>query len=595
MRKEIGANLENEDVTERTSSNKRGLTSEAWAHFKREKINEKWKAICKHCDRQLGGDTNQGTKHLYDHIQICKLCTVRGPRFCRALQPLFKVITRNTWKVDIMKVYDAERSKVMKLLEKATSRTAITIDMWTTTNQNKGYMSVTAHFIDNDWTLQNRLLRFTYVPTPHITEVLADVLCDCIFEWNLETKLSTLTVDNCSTNVAMIAYIVEKLDHSSFILGGSLFHTRCCAHILTLIVKDGMSTIHGSIEKIRDSASVWTATPKREEKFIDACRHSGVPYSKKLVNDCRTRWNSMYLMLVFALPYYDVFKHLKPREPQYKSLPSLDEWKMTTEICNAMEIFYRVIELFSGTQFPTSNVYFPKVCEIRLALNRWVFPFNTTLQAMAETMIPKFEKYWDSINSVIAIRAVLNPRFKIKLLNYFFPLMYGSESTKELEKVRTLLEDLVSEYQNKERRLNHAVSDIVCTSASTLTNSESSSRKSDSLIDFLQYIQDASSNEFVKFELDYYLKEPVLLNQSNVDNIGGQFLAPHRSSLNEDTVEAMIGNSRGSMGEQGMGMGEKNLPIMGIGDRDGEEHEVQGQGAREYPPPTPRASATPNS
>ncbi|XP_027364613.1 zinc finger BED domain-containing protein DAYSLEEPER-like [Abrus precatorius] len=71
-------------------------------------------------------------------------------RFCHALQPLFKVITSNTLKADIMKVYDAERSKVMKSLDKTTSHVAITTDMWTTTNQNKGYMSVITHFIDND-------------------------------------------------------------------------------------------------------------------------------------------------------------------------------------------------------------------------------------------------------------------------------------------------------------------------------------------------------------------------------------------------------------------------------------------------------------
>lgn len=76
---------------ERSSPNKRGLTSEAWKHFKREKIDDKWKAICKYCDRKLLGETKQGTKHLHDHIRTCKLRTVRGPR-----QSIIKTLEQST-------------------------------------------------------------------------------------------------------------------------------------------------------------------------------------------------------------------------------------------------------------------------------------------------------------------------------------------------------------------------------------------------------------------------------------------------------------------------------------------------------------------
>ena len=158
----------------------------------------------------------------------------------------------------------------------------------------------------------------------------------------------------------MIPKILSKFGRSSFILGGTYFHMRCCAHILNLIVKDGMSIIHDSIEKIRDSVSFWVGTPKREEKIIEACEQLEIPYSKKLRMDCRTRWNSTYLMLVSALPYLEVFKRLTQREPQYKSLPSDDDWKMATEICEKLEIFYKVTELFLGTQYQLQMFIFQK-------------------------------------------------------------------------------------------------------------------------------------------------------------------------------------------------------------------------------------------
>jgi len=95
--------------------------------------------------------------------------------------------------------------------------------------------------------------RFIYVPAPHTADAIGDSLSKCLFEWNIDRKLSTLTVDNCSTNDALIDYMINKIGPVSFVLDGELFHMRCCAHILNLIVKDGMQTIYTSIEKIRES------------------------------------------------------------------------------------------------------------------------------------------------------------------------------------------------------------------------------------------------------------------------------------------------------------------------------------------------------
>jgi hypothetical protein len=76
-----------------------------------------------------------------------------------ALQPLFKVPSRNTIKKEVLKVYDFEKTCAMKMLDSHEGRVAITTDMWTASNQKKGYMAVTAHYIDGSWTLQSRILR----------------------------------------------------------------------------------------------------------------------------------------------------------------------------------------------------------------------------------------------------------------------------------------------------------------------------------------------------------------------------------------------------------------------------------------------------
>ncbi|PIA44077.1 hypothetical protein AQUCO_01800255v1 [Aquilegia coerulea] len=216
---------------------------------------------------------------------------------CNTLQPLFKTVSRHTITKEIFKIYETEKTKTMDLLAKNQSRIAITTDMWTASNQKRGFMVVTTHFIDDSLNLQSRVVRFICVPCPHTSEALSNALMECLLDWNIDRKLSTLTV---------------------------VFHVRCSAHILNLIVNDGLDVISAGIKKVRDGVAYWTTTPKREKKFIDVARQLNIESTKKLVLDCKTRWDSTYLMLHTALIYKDVFAHLKKNrdETQYKCLPS---------------------------------------------------------------------------------------------------------------------------------------------------------------------------------------------------------------------------------------------------------------------------------
>ena len=82
--------------------------------------------------------------------------------YSNSLQPLFKVITRNTIRFDIFKIFEDEKKKTMKSFEHNKNRIAITTDMWTANNQKKGYMIMTTHYIDDSWTLKSRIMRYIY-------------------------------------------------------------------------------------------------------------------------------------------------------------------------------------------------------------------------------------------------------------------------------------------------------------------------------------------------------------------------------------------------------------------------------------------------
>ena len=112
-----------------------------------------------------------------------------------------------------------------------------------------------------------------YVPHPHTSDVLATILMDqCLFEYNLENKISSIIADNCTTNNSMMDILLGKFENNSLILGGKFLHMRCSAHILNLIVKDGLDVIGNGIKRIHDYTAFWVATPKRYEKFEDSAR-----------------------------------------------------------------------------------------------------------------------------------------------------------------------------------------------------------------------------------------------------------------------------------------------------------------------------------
>jgi hypothetical protein len=66
-------------------------------------------------------------------------------------------------------------------------------------------------------------------------------------------QVSTITLDNCSTNDVAIPYLVRKIGKSKLMVDGKFLHMCCFAHILILIVKDGLEQLKDA-KKFRDIA-----------------------------------------------------------------------------------------------------------------------------------------------------------------------------------------------------------------------------------------------------------------------------------------------------------------------------------------------------
>ena len=366
----------------------------------------------------------------------------------------------------------------------------------------------------------------------------------------------------------MIEKIKDKLQLGTLIKEGAFLHMRCCAHILNLIVKDGLGVVKDGVEKIRDSVAYWIATPKRLEKFQDTAKQLRIPCTKKLSLDCPTRWNSTYKMLDVAISYKDVFSRLKQRETQYSCFPSDSQWEFAKEVCKRLAIFNDITEMISGTKYPTANIYFPQICEIKMALSEWVNSPNEVIQNMAEKMLQKFDSYWSVIHVIMGVATVLDPRYKMELLEFYFESIYPIDFFSQVNRIRNLCYDLVSEYQAKKHQ----------DSTSSFESQDVVSDGKSKLCDYDRYIErkKRARTSTMKTELDHYLEEEVLPRSSDFDilmwwklnelkyptlqaiardvlaipistvasesafSIGGQILTPHRSRLHYTTLEALM-------------------------------------------------------
>lgn len=276
---------------------------------------------------------------------------------------------------------------------------------------------------------------------------LLEVLVDTLNVYNIAEKISFVVLDNCTTNDALIDVLQEKFDYDSLLCCGEFLHVRCNAHILNLTVHDGLEVIGSGIERIRNCVVFWSSTQNRLQKFEDKARSSKVDCSKKLSLDCKTRWNSTYLMLQSALPYKSVFANLKTQNPKFKFVvPSQRDWELAEIICDKLKRFHKVTELFSGRKYPIANLFFRQVCEIKLALRSWSNSNEQVIRDMTEKMVEKFDKYWSNINGILSVTAILDPRNKLECVEFYFNEIYGDEAHVEMDKIRSLLYDLLQEY-----------------------------------------------------------------------------------------------------------------------------------------------------
>ncbi|CAN1153995.1 Zinc finger BED domain-containing protein RICESLEEPER 2 [Linum perenne] len=303
-------------------------------------------------------------------------------------------------------------------LQKIPGRICLTSDMWTSLT-TRSFLCLTAHYVDENWKLNSKLLNFSHVRPPHTAFELKTDIYRMLKEWGIDNKIFTITLDNASNMTNMQSELRDQLNGQQALLcAGKYFHIRCCGHILNLIVQDGLKVIRDGVRSVRESVKYVDGSEARKIKFQECIAQAGLKCTKGLWLDVPTRWNSTYMMLDRALFYRQAFVNLTRIDKDYKDFPSVENWEKVSALAKLLKPFDDITKVFSGTKYPTTNLFFKNVWLIHLQLIQLCSSTDEVLSSMGKVMMSKFKKYWEDYNSVLAFGVIMDPRYKLAFVKY---------------------------------------------------------------------------------------------------------------------------------------------------------------------------------
>ncbi|KAL0284896.1 UNVERIFIED_CONTAM: Zinc finger BED domain-containing protein RICESLEEPER 1 [Sesamum calycinum] len=153
-------------------------------------------------------------------------------------------------------------------------------------------------------------------------------------------------------------------------------------------------------------------------------------------------------MLAAAIKFKDVFPRFADRELHYDTCPSAEDWTKAEKVCSVLELFWTATHIVSGSDYPTSNLFLNEVSRVKVLLDKKALENDIFIRDMVAKMKSKFDKYWGDSNLLMSIAAVLDPRCKLRALEFCFPRLYSSENVeRQIAVVRKTLYELYSEYE----------------------------------------------------------------------------------------------------------------------------------------------------
>ncbi|CAA0819930.1 Zinc finger BED domain-containing protein DAYSLEEPER [Striga hermonthica] len=444
--------------------------------------------------------------------------------FTQSLQPRFDMVSFNTIQGDCVATYLKEKQSILKVIEGMPGRVCLTLDLWSSPNTT-GYIFISGQFIDSDWKMHRKLLNVIMEPFPDSDTAFSHSVAACLSDWGIDGKLFSVVINQSLSDAAVDNLRALLSVKNPLVLDGQLLVGNCLARSLSRIVCDTLASVVGIVKKVRDSVKYVKTSESREERFLELKQQLQVPGSKALVIDDQTRWNTTYDMLLAALELKEVFSCLGTSDPDYRDAPTAEDWKQVETLCNFVKPLIETANLLltvSNASPPTTNAFFHEAWKIQLELARAAISEDPFVSGLTKLMQENFDKYWKSVCFILAIAVVMDPRFKMKLVEFSFSKIYGEESTSYVKIVNDGIHELFLEYVALPLPLTPAYEEEANGGPGAVKPEDPQGGIASNelgLTDFDVYIMETTS-QLAKSELDQYLEESLLPRVHEFDVVG---------------------------------------------------------------------------
>jgi hypothetical protein len=204
-------------------------------------------------------------------------------------------------------------------------------------------------------------LNFYLIPN-HKGDTIREMILSCILEWGIH-NIFAITIDNATTNDAALEHVKKRTcSKEGTILESESMHMRCCAHILNLIVAEGLKEVDDSVVRVRSAVKYVMSSPIKFEKFKVCIEREQLDFKGLLCLDVPTRWNSTFFMLEGAEKYRTAFQlmqefdknittTLNKEKNEKKGLrpPTFFDWNRIKIFLKFLKLFYDATMQISGS------------------------------------------------------------------------------------------------------------------------------------------------------------------------------------------------------------------------------------------------------
>lgn len=366
--------------------------------------------------------------------------------FAKALNPQYNSVDSNTIQDHIIRIFSTEKQNILNLLAGSPGRISLALDLWNS-DQSLHYLILTGHFVDCDWKLHRRILSVILLPVPDSEVAFNHAVSACLTNWSFDNKLFSLTLNESFSRHNVSESLRSLLSvNSKHIFNGQLIIGNCYARALSGVAREALASMEETIGKVRHSVKYVATSRAHEEKFNELKQQLQVPSSRRLAIDDQTKWNTTYEMLTSAFELREVFSCLGITDIEYKVTPSADEWFQVEILCKYLKLLCDAASILTGETHPTANMFFHEVWKIQLELMHAASSQDAFLSNLTRPLLMKFDSYWNDCNLILGVAAVMDPRFKMKLLEFSFPKIYGPDAETPIKVVYEGLHELFVEY-----------------------------------------------------------------------------------------------------------------------------------------------------